>query len=35
VTKIGDLEVGIREGTAAWLEVSSRCSLVHDAAGRR
>jgi DUF4097 and DUF4098 domain-containing protein YvlB len=30
-TKIGDLEVGIREGTAAWLDVSSRFGHVHNA----
>ena len=30
-TKIGDLEVGIREGTAAWLDVSSRHGRVHNA----
>ncbi len=30
-TKIGDLEVGIREGTAAWLDVSSRFGPVHNA----
>ncbi len=30
-TKIGDLEVGIREGTAAWLDVSSQFGHVHNA----
>jgi DUF4097 and DUF4098 domain-containing protein YvlB len=30
-TKIGDLEVGIREGTAAWLDVQSRFGQVHNA----
>ena len=30
-TKLGDLEVGIREGTAAWLDVSSRFGRVHNA----
>jgi len=30
-TKIGDLEVGIREGTAAWLDVSSGVGQVHNA----
>jgi hypothetical protein len=30
-TKIGDLEVGIREGTAAWLDVNSRFGHVHNA----
>jgi hypothetical protein len=30
-TKIGDLEVGIPEGTAAWLDVSSRFGHVHNA----
>jgi DUF4097 and DUF4098 domain-containing protein YvlB len=29
-TKIGDLEVGIREGTAAWLDVSSRFGQIHN-----
>jgi hypothetical protein len=29
-TKIGDLEVGIREGTAAWLDVNSRFGHVHN-----
>ncbi len=29
-TKIGDLEVGIREGSAAWLDVSSRVGQVHN-----
>jgi hypothetical protein len=30
-TKVGDLEVGIREGTAAWLDVSSRVGKLHNA----
>ena len=30
-TKIGDVEVGIREGTAAWLDVNSRFGRVHNA----
>jgi DUF4097 and DUF4098 domain-containing protein YvlB len=30
-THIGDLEVGIREGTAAWLDVSSTAGRVHNA----
>ena len=30
-TKIGDLEVGIREGTAAWLDVSAMAGKVHNA----
>jgi DUF4097 and DUF4098 domain-containing protein YvlB len=30
-TKIGDLEVGIPEGTAAWLDVSSRFGHVRNA----
>jgi hypothetical protein len=29
-TQIGELEVGIREGTAAWLDVSSRFGHVHN-----
>jgi hypothetical protein len=29
-TKIGDLEVGIREGTAAWLDVSSHVGRIHN-----
>ncbi len=33
-TKIGDLEVGIREGTAAWLDVSSGVGQVHNALDR-
>jgi hypothetical protein len=28
---LGDLEVGIREGTSAWLDVSSRAGRVHNA----
>jgi DUF4097 and DUF4098 domain-containing protein YvlB len=30
-THIGDLEVGIREGTAAWLDVRARAGRVHNA----
>jgi len=30
-TKVGDLEVGIREGTAAWLDVSAMAGKVHNA----
>jgi hypothetical protein len=30
-TKIGDLEVGIREGAAAWLDVHSSFGQVHNA----
>jgi DUF4097 and DUF4098 domain-containing protein YvlB len=30
-TKIGNLEVGIREGTAAWLDVNSQFGHVHNA----
>jgi hypothetical protein len=30
-TKIGDLEVGIPEGTAAWLDVNSQFGHVHNA----
>ena len=30
-TKIGDLEVGIRDGTAAWLDVNSQFGRVHNA----
>jgi hypothetical protein len=30
-TQLGDLEVGIREGTAAWLDVSARAGKVHNA----
>jgi len=30
-TKIGELEVGIREGSAAWLDVSSGTGRVHTA----
>lgn len=29
-TQIGDLEVGIRPGTAAWLDLSSRAGAVHN-----
>jgi hypothetical protein len=30
-TAIGDLEVGIREGTAAWLDVNASAGKVHNA----
>ena len=30
-TRVGDLEVGIREGTAAWLDVSAKAGTVHNA----
>jgi DUF4097 and DUF4098 domain-containing protein YvlB len=30
-TKLGDLEVGIREGTAAWLDASVTAGKVHNA----
>ena len=30
-TKVGDLEVGIREGTAAWLDVRAIAGRVHNA----
>jgi DUF4097 and DUF4098 domain-containing protein YvlB len=30
-TQLGDLEVGIREGTAAWLDVRSTAGKVHNA----
>jgi DUF4097 and DUF4098 domain-containing protein YvlB len=30
-TKLGDVEVGIREGTAAWLDVRSAAGRVHNA----
>jgi hypothetical protein len=30
-TNLGDLEVGIREGSAAWLDVSSTAGKVHNA----
>ncbi len=30
-TRIGDLEVGIREGTAAWLDVNAAAGRVHNA----
>jgi DUF4097 and DUF4098 domain-containing protein YvlB len=30
-TSIGDLEVGIREGTAAWLDVNATAGKVHNA----
>ena len=29
-TRLGDLDVGIREGTAAWLDVSSKVGAVHN-----
>jgi len=30
-TQLGDLEVGIREGTAAWLDVRAAAGKVHNA----
>lgn len=30
-TRLGDLEVGIREGTAAWLDVGAKAGKVHNA----
>ena len=30
-TQLGDLEVGIRDGTAAWLDVSTKAGKVHNA----
>ena len=30
-TRVGDLEVGIREGTAAWLDVRATAGRVHNA----
>ena len=30
-TQMGDVEVGIREGTAAWLDVNARAGKVHNA----
>jgi DUF4097 and DUF4098 domain-containing protein YvlB len=30
-TRSGDLEIGIREGTAAWLDVSSAVGKIHNA----
>ena len=33
-TKVGNLEVGIREGTAAWLDISSRVGKLHNALDR-
>ena len=30
-TRLGDLEVGIREGTAAWLDVRASAGKVHNA----
>ncbi len=30
-TRLGDVEVGIREGTAAWLDVSAGAGRVHNA----
>jgi len=29
-TRLGDLEVGVREGTAAWLDVRARAGKVHS-----
>ena len=34
-TRLGDLEVGIREGTAAWLDVSAKFGTRPQHAGRR
>jgi hypothetical protein len=31
VTRAGDVEVGIREGTAAWLDVRTGVGTVHNA----
>ncbi|WP_329396200.1 hypothetical protein [Streptomyces melanogenes] len=31
MTAIGDLEVGIRESTAAWLDVNTRMGIVRNA----
>ncbi|MGW6572642.1 DUF4097 family beta strand repeat-containing protein [Streptomyces sp. NPDC054945] len=31
--KAGDIEVGIREGTAAWLDINSQAGTVHSALG--
>jgi hypothetical protein len=30
-TRVGDVEVGIREGTAAWLDVNTSVGNVHNA----
>jgi hypothetical protein len=30
-TRAGDVDVGIREGTAAWLDVDARAGRVHNA----
>jgi DUF4097 and DUF4098 domain-containing protein YvlB len=30
-TQVGDVEVGIREGTAAWLDVSAAAGKLHNA----
>jgi hypothetical protein len=30
-TRLGDLEVGIRRGTAAWLDVSATAGKLHNA----
>ena len=30
-TKLGDVEIGIREGTAAWLDVRAAAGRVHNA----
>ncbi|MFE5810576.1 DUF4097 domain-containing protein [Streptomyces sp. NPDC056491] len=32
-TKAGDLEVGIRQGTAAWLDIHSQAGVVYSALG--
>ena len=29
-TRVGDLEIGVREGTAAWLDVSAKAGKVHN-----
>ena len=29
-TRVGDVEVGIREGTAAWLDVNASAGRVHN-----
>jgi Putative adhesin len=30
-TRLGDVEIGVREGTAAWLDVSAKAGRVHNA----
>ncbi|MCX4957478.1 DUF4097 family beta strand repeat-containing protein [Streptomyces virginiae] len=32
-TKAGDIEVGIRQGTAAWLDINSQAGTVHSTLG--